>query len=303
MPDGEDTMTTSRVLGFIGLGVMGEPMCRNLARKSGATVVAHDARLEPLKALAADGVVAAASPADVVARAETIFLCLPGEPQVRAVCLGAGGIVALLRPGQTLADCSTAPVALARELAEAVAARGAAFADAPLARTAQAARDGTLSIMVGGEAAVFERLRPLLACMGAEITHCGPAGAGQAVKLMNNMVVAQTVVALAEALAVARASGAVDPKILFQTLAKGSADSFVLRNHGLKSLVPDRHPTEGAFPTSYIIKDLSYAIALAESCGVDLAQAKTTKALMDATAAAGYVKEYYTAVIRTIEKR
>jgi 3-hydroxyisobutyrate dehydrogenase-like beta-hydroxyacid dehydrogenase len=171
-----------------------------------------------------------------------------------------------------------------------------------VARTAQAAVDGTLSIMVGAEPALFERLRPYLACMGSEITHCGPVGAGAAVKLMNNMVVAQTVVALAEALAVARASGAVDPEVLFQTLTKGSADSFVLRNHGMKSLLPDHHPTRGAFPTSYIIKDLSYAIALAESAGLDLAQAATTKRLMERTAEAGYRDNYYTAVIRTIQK-
>jgi 3-hydroxyisobutyrate dehydrogenase-like beta-hydroxyacid dehydrogenase len=290
-------------LGFVGLGVMGEAMCRNLARKSGARVIAYDVRPEPLAALKADGVEAAASPAAVAARAETTFLCLPGEPQVRAVCLGAGGVVAGLRAGQTLVDMSTCPVALARELAQAAATRGADFLDAPVARTAQAARDGTLSIMVGGEAAVFERLRPLLACMGSEVTHCGAAGAGQVVKLMNNMVVAQTVVALAEALAVARASGVVDPRVLFETLAKGSADSFVLRNHGMKSLLPDRHPTEGAFPTSYIVKDLSYALGLAESCGLTLRQATTTKQLMDETAAAGYAREYYTAVLRVIEGR
>jgi 3-hydroxyisobutyrate dehydrogenase-like beta-hydroxyacid dehydrogenase len=117
---------------------------------------------------------------------------------------------------------------------------------------------------------------------------------------MNNMVVAQTVVALAEALAVARASGVVDPRVLFETLAKGSADSFVLRNHGLKSLVPDRHPTEGAFPTTYIVKDLSYALALAESCGLTLPQASTTKRLMEQTAAAGYARNYYTAVINVL---
>jgi len=290
-------------LGFVGLGVMGEAMCRNLARKSGARVIAYDVRPEPLAALKADGVEAAASPAAVAARAETTFLCLPGEPQVRAVCLGAGGVVAGLRAGQTLVDMSTCPVALARELAQAAATRGADFLDAPVARTAQAARDGTLSIMVGGEAAVFERLRPLLACMGSEVTHCGAAGAGQVVKLMNNMVVAQTVVALAEALAVARASGVVDPRVLFETLAKGSADSFVLRNHGMKSLLPDRHPTEGAFPTSYIVKDLGYALGLAESCGLTLRQATTTKQLMDETAAAGYAREYYTAVLRVIERR
>ena len=294
-------MTTT--VGFIGLGVMGESMCRNLARKSGARVVAHDTRPAPLDALATDGVERASSAADVAARAEIVFLCLPGEPQVRAVCLGAGGLAATARAGQTVADMSTAPVALARELERAFAARGAAFADAPVARTAQAARDGTLSIMVGGDGATFERLRPYLACMGAEITHCGPVGAGQAVKLMNNMVVAQTVVALAEAIAVARASGAVDPKVLFETLTKGSADSFVLRNHGLRSLVPDTHPTEGAFPTSYIIKDLTYAIGLAESAGLTLEQASTTRRLMERTAAAGYTQNYYTAVVRVIEGR
>ena len=296
-------MAAAGTLGFVGLGVMGEPMCRNLAKKSGARMVAYDTRPEPIDALARDGVERAASMPDVAARAGTIFLCLPGEPQVRSVCLGADGLVARVRAGQTVVDMSTVPVALARELGQAFAARGVAFADAPVARTAQAARDGTLSIMVGAEPALFERLRPLLACMGTEITHCGAIGAGEAVKLMNNMVVAQTVVALAEALAVARASGAVDPAVLFETLTKGSADSFVLRNHGLKSLLPDRHPTQGAFPTTYIIKDLSYAIALAESAGLTLEQAGTTLRLMERTAAAGHKDSYYTAVIRTIEKR
>jgi 3-hydroxyisobutyrate dehydrogenase-like beta-hydroxyacid dehydrogenase len=296
-------MTDTNVLGFIGLGVMGEPMCRNLARKSGARIAAYDTRARPLDALAEDGVERAASVADVATRAGTIFLCLPGEPQVRSACLGRDGLVDHVHAGQTVVDMSTVPVALARELGAAFAARGVAFADAPVARTAQAAREGTLSIMVGAEPAVFAQLRPLLACMGTEITHCGPVGAGEAVKLMNNMVVAQTVVALAEALAVARASGAVDPDVLFTALTKGSADSFVLRNHGLRSLLPDRHPTEGAFPTTYIIKDLSYAIALAESAGLTLEQASTTRRLMEQTATAGYGDHYYTAVIRAIEKR
>lgn len=296
-------MTGANVLAFIGLGVMGEPMCRNLAKKSGSRVVAYDTRSEPLDALAADGVERATSVADVAARAGTIFLCLPGEPHVRSVCLGPDGLIAHVRTGQTVVDMSTVPVSLARELGAAFAAQGVAFADAPVARTAQAARDGTLSIMVGAEPDVFARLRGLLACMGSEVTHCGPVGAGEAVKLMNNMVVAQTVVALAEALAVARASGAVAPDVLFDTLAKGSADSFVLRNHGLRSLLPDHHPSEGAFPTTYIIKDLSYAIALAESAGLTLEQANTTRRLMERTAAGGYGGHYYTAVIRTIEKR
>ena len=293
-------------LGFIGLGVMGHAMCRNLARKSGAVVTAFDTRPAPLEALRSDGVKAAATANEVTARADIVFLCLPGEPQVRAVCLGAsgqGGLVAHVRAGQTVVDMSTCPAALAQELGRAFAARGVDFADAPIARTAQAARDGTLSIMVGATAAVFERLRPYLATMGAEITHCGPIGAGQVVKLMNNMVVAETVVALAEALAVARASGLVEPRVLFETLTKGSADSFVLRNHGMKSLLPDHHPTEGAFPTRYILKDLSYAVALAESCGLTLEQAGTARRLLEKTAALGWNDAYYTAVIRAIENR
>jgi 3-hydroxyisobutyrate dehydrogenase-like beta-hydroxyacid dehydrogenase len=297
-------MADAPVVGFIGLGVMGESMCRNLAKKSAAKVVAFDARSAPLAALAADGVEAVPSPVEVARRAGIIFLCLPGEPEVRRVCLGADGcdgLVAHVRRGQTVADMSTCPVALARELGRAFAEREVDFADAPIARTAQAARDGTLSIMVGGEAAVFERLKPYLACMGSEITHCGAVGAGQAVKLMNNMVVADTVVALAEALAVVRASGVVDPRVLFETLTKGSADSFVLRNHGMKSLLPDHHPTEGAFPTRYILKDLSYAIALAESSGVKLEQAAITRRLLERTAAMGWGDAYYTAVIRAIQ--
>ena len=294
-------MAEAAAIGFIGLGVMGEPMCRNLLRKSGRRVLCHDLRPEPVARLAADGA-EAASVERIAAEAETVLLSLPGEPELRALCLDGpeGGLAARLGSGQTLVDCSTAPPALARELAEACAARGAAFADAPVARTAQAAIDGTLSIMVGGEAAVFERIRPLLDCMAAEVTHCGGVGAGQAVKLMNNMVVAMTVVALAEALAAARASGIVDGRVLFETLAKSSADSFVLRNHGMKCLLTGEHPTEGAFPTSYILKDLSYALGFAEDAGQEMRAANIARELMERTRDAGFAGNYYTAVIETL---
>jgi len=128
-------MASTTVLGFVGLGVMGEPMCKNLAAKSGARVVAFDARPAPLDTLAAHGVERAASVADVAARADIVFVCLPGEPEVRAVCLGAGGVMGRLDAGRTLVDMSTVPVALARELGAAARARGVSFADAPVART------------------------------------------------------------------------------------------------------------------------------------------------------------------------
>lgn len=287
-------------LGFVGLGVMGEPMCRNLAKKSGKPVLAFDLRPEPLQRAAEDGVESAASLADLAARADIIFLSLPGEPQVRAVVQGEGGLLSHMRAGQTLVDTSTCPVSLARELAAECEAKGVDFADAPVARTAQAARDGTLSIMVGGTEAVFQRIEPLLYCMGEAITHCGPVGAGEAVKLMNNMVVVQTVHAIAEALAVARASGAVDGKVLFETLAKSSADSFVLRNHGMKSMLPDTHPTQ-SFPVDYIMKDLSYAIRLAEESGVKMEAAYATRDVLERAAKMGFGDRYYTIMIKAIE--
>jgi len=295
-------MTDGGAIGFIGLGVMGEPMCRNLLRKSGRRVLCHDLRPEPVARLSAEGA-EAAGPEEIARRAATVLLSLPGEPQVRAVCFGEGGaegLIAAMGAGQTLVDCSTAPPALARELAEASARRGAAFADAPVARTAQAAIDGALSIMVGGPEETFARIRPLLDCMAAEVTHCGPAGAGQAVKLLNNMVVAVTVVALSEALAAARASGAVDGRVLFETLARSSADSFVLRHHGMNCLLTGEHPTEGAFPTTYILKDLAYALALAEGAGVEMRAANTARELLERARDAGFADAYYTAVIETL---
>ena len=157
--------------------------------------------------------------------------------------------------GWTIVDCSTAPVSLARQLYAEFEGKACAFADAPVARTRQAAIDGTLSIMVGATDATFARIEPLLRTMASEVTHCGEAGAGQAVKILNNMILFQTGVALAEALTIARANG-IDGKVLYETLTKGSADSFALRNHGMKAMLPGVFP-ERAFSTTYALKDLS----------------------------------------------
>jgi hypothetical protein len=277
-------------LGFIGLGVMGAPMCRNLARKSGARVLPFDLRAVP-------GFTTVGSIRET-AQADTIFLSLPGEPEVRAVC---AGLLQHARSGQAIVDCSTAPVALARELAAAFSARGAQFADAPVARTRQAAIDGTLSITVGAEQGLYRRIEPLLLCMASDVTHCGAPGAGQAVKLLNNMVLSTTVMALAEALAVAKASGAVDAKVLFDALAKGSADSFALRNHGMKALLPETHP-EHAFPVTYMLKDLGYALELARAAGLELQGAGTARRLLEETAALGLGEAYHTALIEAVRR-
>ena len=192
-----------------------------------------------------------------------------------------------MRPdtGLTVVDLGTSGVALARELAQRFAARGADYADAPIARTREAAQKGTLSITVGAAPAVFARIEPLLRCMGSDITHCGGVGSGQVVKILNNMVLFQTVNALAEALALGRRAG-VDPALLFDALSKGSADSFALRNHGMKAMLPGVYP-ERAFSVEYAEKDLGYALELGRDTGVRLRGAETVAAVLATARAAG----------------
>jgi 3-hydroxyisobutyrate dehydrogenase-like beta-hydroxyacid dehydrogenase len=276
---------------------MGEPMCRNLARKSGRRVIAFDLAAAPLQRLAADGVAPARSPREVADQAEVVFLSLPTGAEVEAVCTE---LLETARPGRTIVDLGTSPVALDRALAERFAAKGVAFADAPVARTREAAIAGTLSIMVGAAEETFRRVRPLLDTMASDVTHCGGPGAGQLVKLMNNMVLSQTVVALAEALATARRTG-VDAKLLFETLAKGSADSFALRNHGMKALLPGAFP-ERAFSTGYMLKDVRYALDTAEAVGLELRGARTALAVLEETAAAGYGEAYWPALYNVVSR-
>jgi len=285
-------------IGFIGVGTMGEPMCRNLARKSGLEVLAADRDESPLDRLAADGV-KRATIAEIAESCRTILLSLPGGKEVEEVCLGPQGLVSRARLGWTVIDLSTAPVSLARRLYAEFEGKASAFADAPVARTRQAAIDGTLSIMVGGTRDCFDRFEPLLRHMASEVTYCGEAGSGQAVKILNNMILFQTGVALAEALAIARAHG-VDGKVLFDTLTKGSADSFALRNHGIKAMLPGVFP-ERAFSTKYALKDLSYAIQMAEERGVPALGADVVRELMERAVELGHGEEYWPVLLRAIE--
>ncbi len=286
------------MIGFIGVGTMGEPMCRNLAKKSGMTVLAADRDPAPLKRLEADGV-KIASLDEIATSCRTIFLSLPGGKEVAQVCLGEGGLVDKAKLGWTVIDLSTTQPRLAQRLYEEFEGKASAFADAPVARTRQAAIDGTLSIMVGATQLAFERIEPLLRHMASEVTHCGAAGAGQTVKILNNMVLFQTVVALAEALSIARAQG-VDGKVLFETLAKGSADSFALRNHGMKAMLPGVFP-ERAFSTEYALKDLGYAIELGEQHGVPGLGADVAREVMERAVELGHGKEYWPVLVKAIE--
>lgn len=285
-------------IGFIGLGVMGEPMCRNLAAKSGRPIYAFDKNADPLERLAVEGVRAARNIADLAAQCRTIFLSLPSGEQVSAVCEGPDGLLENAIRGQTVVDMSTSPVDLTRRLEAAFRERGVSFADAPIARTRRAAEDGTLAITVGGDATTFSAIQPLLACMGSDVTYCGPIGSGQIVKLLNNMVMMEVGVAISEALAIGRRAG-MDGALLFDALSKGSADSFALRNHGMKAILPGEFP-ERAFSAIYARKDMSYVLALAAEVGVDAKAARYVDQLLEQTIAAGYGELYWPVISRQL---
>ncbi len=289
------------MLGFIGLGVMGAPMCRNLAAKSGQELRAFDSDLEALAQMDQAGVAPAESIRDVAEHADIVFLSLPGGPQVNAVCMGAGSLLTHLKPGGLVVDLSTTPMNLARDLNARFMARGIQFADAPVARTREAAVDGTLSVMVGASEHVFARIKPLLECIATDVTLCGGPGAGQAMKIVNNMLLFQNVVALAEALTLIGHAG-IDPELAFEVLSKGSADSFALRNHGMKAMLKGDYP-ERAFSCEYALKDIRYALRLGEEAGLYLHGADNAKETIKKAIRAGYGKEYFPALAKIVGEK
>jgi 3-hydroxyisobutyrate dehydrogenase-like beta-hydroxyacid dehydrogenase len=285
------TDSSFKQIGFIGLGVMGEPICRNLVRKSGLPVRAHDRDPSPLRRLAADGVQPAATAAEACAGSEVVFLSLPSGEIVWELARAPGGLLDASHAGQLIVDLGTSAVDSTRALAAEFARRGAMFIDAPVARTRAAAQAGTLAVMVGSDAATFARVRPLIATFASDITHCGAVGCGQVVKILNNMVLFETVVAISEAKAIGERAG-VDPALLFDALSKGSADSFALRNHGLKAVLPGEFP-ERAFSAEYARKDLAYALQLARETGVDARAAQVVDEWLGKAIDAGHGGKYH----------
>lgn len=285
-------------LGFIGVGAMGQGMCRNLAAKSGRVVHAADLDPDNLRRLA-DAGVRAASIAGLRERADTVFLSLPSITQVEDVCFGAEPLVHAGSRVRTVVDMSTSDVGRTRALAARLAGHGIEFLDAPVARSREAANNGTLLITVGGPPALFDRLLPLLRCMGSDVLRCGDTGTGQVVKIMNNMVLLSTVNALAEAMAIASSAG-VDRALLGQALKLGSADSFALKLVGEK-LAQDSFP-EKLFPASYALKDLTLALDLAAGGGIQPHVATATAGLLEQAVERGWGAAYYPVIYRLIAR-
>ncbi len=273
-------------------------MGRNVVKKHPGPVHAFDMNGAALQETCDAGAIAAASVADLASAADVIFLSLPGGKQVAAVCLE---IAAHAKAGTIVIDLSTTGVAEAREVSVALSEKTIRFADCPVARTRQAAQDGTLSIMVGASEELFARIEPLLRYMGSDVTLCGEVGCGQVVKLINNTLLFENVAAIAEMMVVAERAG-VAPTKLVEAVSLGSGDSFALRNHGLKAMVPRQFP-EKAFPAPYALKDLGYAIDLAEQMGVEPRMPRLAAEYYTAAVTQGIGDKYFPAIIELVDKQ
>ncbi len=295
-PLSADTGTT---VGVIGLGIMGAPMAGNLLL-AGYPVVVWTRSPERIEPLAAAGAQPAGSPREVVERSTVTITMLSDSPDVEEVYRAADGVLAGLADSgrdRVLIDMSTIEPRVARELADAAAERGAAMLDAPVSGGDVGAQQGTLSIMVGGDAAALARVRPVLEALGTTITHCGPSGAGQVVKACNQVVVALTLEALGEALVLGSKAG-VEPAVIVEALSGGLAASRVLEVRGPKLLARDFAP---GFKLDLHAKDLAIVLATARELGVALPGTAVVDQLFHAEQSRGHGEADNSTVVRALE--
>ncbi len=252
-------------LGFVGLGIMGRPMMKNLL-KAGHTVVAYGRTSSKLDACVADGAQRGASNSDVGARADVIFTMLPDGPEVEEVVLGGNGVLAGAKAGSLIVDMSSINPLVSQRIAAACAAKGVDFLDAPVSGGEPKAVDGTLAIMVGGSEEAFHRAEPLLKCMGSSVTLTGAVGAGNTTKLANQIMVACNIAAMGEALALATRCG-LDPEVVFNAIKNGLAGSAVLNAKGPMLIARNFKP---GFKINLHQKDLRNALQTAEATHVCL---------------------------------
>jgi 2-hydroxy-3-oxopropionate reductase len=282
-------------LGFVGLGIMGTPMAAHL-RAAGHELVVNTRSAVP-QALLDAGAVACKTPGEVAAKAEVIFTMVPDTPDVAKVLFGEGGIAASLGKGKTVVDMSSISPIETQEFARKIEASGADWLDAPVSGGEVGAKAASLTIMVGGKDEVFARIQPLLALMGKNITHVGPAGAGQVTKVANQVIVALNIAAVGEALVFASKAGA-DPARVRQALMGGFASSRVLEVHGERMIKRTFNP---GFRIKLHQKDLNLALQGAKALGVSLPNTAMAAQLMQACAANGMAEMDHSALVRALE--
>ncbi len=255
----------SNQVGFIGLGIMGQGMSQNLL-KAGFDLTVWNRTASRTEPLTAAGARAATSPADLAESCDIIVVCVSDTPDVEAVILGEEGLIHGARPGTLVIDCSTISPQATRQMTDQLASKQIHLLDAPISGGSEGAANGTLSIMVGGEAAQFEKALPILQAMGQTITHVGPTGAGQTVKLVNQILVVGTMLAVGEALLFAQAGG-LDLEKTLAAVSQGAAGSWMLSNRGPQVIERDWRP---GFTIDLQQKDLRLVLEAADQMGVPL---------------------------------
>jgi 2-hydroxy-3-oxopropionate reductase len=267
----------AQVVGFIGLGIMGRPMARNLI-KAGYSLVVHSRSRGPVDEIVKAGARAAASPKDVAAQCDVLITMLPNSPDVEQVALGPNGIIEGARSGLLFADMSTISPIVSQKVGKALEARGVAMLDAPVSGGEKGAIDGALSIMVGGDKAVFERVLPIFQAMGKTITLLGPLGFGGFTKLANQIIVAVNLTALAEALTLGKKAG-LDRELLLTALAGGLAGSRCLDQKKPNYVAGTYNP---GFKIDLHFKDLGLIMESGRSLGVPLPTTAVVQELFNA---------------------
>ncbi len=282
--------------GFIGLGVMGLPMARNLM-KAGYKLTVHDHHPQKQQALVEEGAAAAASGREVAAANDIVITMVPDSPDVEAVYLGPSGVLAGSSHGMTLIDMSSISPAVARRVAQQAAGLGADMLDAPVSGGEVGAINATLSIMVGGSDEAFERALPLFRVLGKNIVHVGESGTGQVCKLCNQLIVALNITAVSEALVLAKKAGA-DPVKVREALLGGFAHSRILEVHGQRML--DRTFAPG-FRLCLQLKDMNNVLAAGLDYGAALPASAVVNELLKSLVVNGHADEDHSAIVKAIE--
>jgi 2-hydroxy-3-oxopropionate reductase len=284
-------------IGFIGLGIMGKPMAKNLL-KAGHKLVVYDIQDAPVSELVQAGVTAGESPRDVAAQCELIITMLPNSPHVKQAVLGKNGVIEGAKPGSVLIDMSSIAPLVSREVAAALAAKEIEMLDAPVSGGEPKAIDGTLAIMVGGKEAVFEKVKDVLLKMGGSAVLCGEIGAGNVTKLANQIIVALNIAAMSEAFVLATKSG-VDPERVFNAIKGGLAGSTVLNAKAPMVLEGNYKP---GFRIELHIKDLQNALDTAHETGVPIPLTSQVMEMMQALKVDGKQTEDHGGLIQFYEK-
>ncbi len=284
-------------IGFIGLGIMGKPMAKNLI-KAGHELIVNDRQKENVENMVKAGARAAASIAEAVADSEMIITMLPNSPNVKEVVCGENGVLSVAKPGLIVVDMSSIAPLASQEIAGDCAKKGVRMLEAPVSGGEPKAIEGTLSIMCGGDEALFNECVPILKCMGTDVVYCGASGAGNTTKLANQVIVAVNIAAVSEAFMLAKRAG-VDPNRVYEAIKGGLAGSTVLNAKGTMMLANNIKP---GFKIDLHIKDLSNAIDTAHSTGAPMPLTAVVMEMLQNLRGDGLGQNDHSAIAKFYEK-